>query len=102
MSTALATAPARWCSLRRGAVGFGILMGSLGCAAGQLQIPIRITINVQPPESGVVCTAITFGATPLINCVGGAPQSVAGDWGELSSRLVATKDVEYVETTVSW
>lgn len=104
---AIRSAPRRWRALKCGAIGLGVLVASAACPAGQLRTAVRITINLQPPE--VVCTAVTNGSTtPSINCVGGIPvplrdaQSAATDYGEFSSRLVATKEVEYIETTVSW
>ena len=82
-------------------------MASAAAAAGQLRIPLQITINLQPPA--VVCTAVTnASSTPSINCVGGAlvPIGLSGsatsDYGEFSSRVIATKELEYIETTVSW
>lgn len=96
----------RWRFTKLGALGLGALVASAAWA-GQLQVPIRITINLQRPE--VVCTAVSNGSTtPSINCVGQVvvpslhAQSTASDYGEFSSRLVATRDIEYIETTVSW
>ena len=97
----------RWRSVKSGVIGLVVLIAGTACPAGTLRIPIQITINLQPPE--VVCTAVTNGSTtPSINCVGAVlvptldAQSAASDFGAFSSRLVATQDIEYIETTVSW
>ena len=94
------------CAVKLGAAALVALFSGVGCLAGQLRLPFQITVTLQPPA--VVCVATTHGlTTPTIICSGDGLRSensgwAQGDYGEFSSRLVATRDIEYIETTVSW